>query len=49
MRFYQRRGFAFVAVHRNAIAESRRLKPAIPAVGHFSIPITDEIEMEKAL
>jgi len=49
MRFYQRRGFAFAAVHRNAIAESRRLKPSIPAVGHHSIPITDEIEMEKAL
>jgi ribosomal protein S18 acetylase RimI-like enzyme len=49
MRFYQRRGFAFVTVHRNAIEESRRLKPAIPAVGHHSIPITDEIEMEQAL
>ena len=49
LRFYQRRGFALVAVHRNAIAESRKLKPAIPMVGHFAIPITDEIELDKAL
>lgn len=49
LRFYQRRGFVVAALHRGAIEESRRLKPTIPAVGHYSIPITDEIEMEKAL
>ena len=49
LRFYQRRGFALVAVHRNAIFESRKIKPTIPAVGHFAIPITDEIELDKAL
>jgi len=49
LRFYQRRGFACAALHRNAIDESRRRKPTIPAVGHYSIPIRDEIEMEKAL
>ncbi|MHC4133584.1 MAG: GNAT family N-acetyltransferase [Planctomycetota bacterium] len=49
LRFYQRRGFALAALHRNAIEESRRVKPTIPAVGHFAIPITDEIELEKAL
>ena len=49
LRFYQRRGFALVAVHRNAIAESRKIKPTIPMVGHFAIPITDEIELDKAL
>ena len=49
LRFYQRRGFVLLAVHKGAIEKSRRLKPAIPAVGHFGIPITDEIELEKAL
>jgi GNAT superfamily N-acetyltransferase len=49
LRFYQRRGFVLAALHRNAIEESRRIKPTIPAVGHFAIPITDEIELEKAL
>ncbi len=46
MRFYQRRGWALVAVHRGAIAESRRLKPTIPVVGIDGIPIRDEIELE---
>jgi GNAT superfamily N-acetyltransferase len=49
LRFYQRRGFRLAALHANAIEESRRLKPSIPAVGHFGIPITDEIELEKRL
>lgn len=49
LRFYQRRGFALRAVYRGAIEESRRLKPTIPLVGHFGIPISDEIELEKAL
>jgi hypothetical protein len=35
-----------VAIHRNAIAESRKLKPEIPAIGIDGIPITDEVEME---
>ena len=30
LRFYQRRGFRIVAVHPGAVAEARRLKPAIP-------------------
>jgi ribosomal protein S18 acetylase RimI-like enzyme len=46
VRFYQKRGFELVAVHRGAIAESRRLKPEIPRVGLDGIPIRDEIELE---
>lgn len=46
LRFYQRKGFELVAVHCNAIAESRRLKPTIPAIGIDGIPIRDEIELE---
>jgi GNAT superfamily N-acetyltransferase len=49
LRFYQRRGFALVAVHRDAIAASRALKPAIPELGEHGIPIRDEIELELAL
>lgn len=48
LRFYQKRGFELVAVHRNAIEASRRLKP-IPLVGEHGIPIRDEIELEMAL
>lgn len=45
MRFYQRKGFLFVAVHRDAIKHSRRLKPEIPEIGEYGIPIRDEIEL----
>jgi hypothetical protein len=34
------------AVHRGAIAESRRLKPEIPLRGVGGHPIDDEIEFE---
>jgi GNAT superfamily N-acetyltransferase len=84
LRFYQRRGFVLVAVHRNAVTDARRLKPQIPLigalrfyqrrgfrlaglvpggfdevrriknlpeglVGHYDIPIRDEIMLEKDL
>ena len=49
LRFYQRRGFVLVAVHRETIRESRRLKPQIPLVGAHGIPIRDEIELELPL
>lgn len=49
LRFYQRRGFALVAVHRNAVAAARRLKPVIPLYGHDGIPLRDEIELELSL
>ncbi len=46
LRFYQKRGFVLVAVHRNAVEWSRQVKPAIPLIGAFGIPIRDEIELE---
>lgn len=49
LRFYQRRGFALVAVHRNAVDEARTLKPSIPLVGNYGIPIRDELELERRL
>ncbi|MCP4583257.1 MAG: GNAT family N-acetyltransferase [candidate division Zixibacteria bacterium] len=49
MRFYQKRGFELVAVHRNALEHSRKLKPSIPLAGIDNIPLRDEIEMEMAL
>ena len=48
-RFYQKYGFALVAVHRNAIEKSRRLKPEIPLIGNAGIPLRDEIELEMML
>lgn len=50
MRFYQRRGLRMIALYRDAVTESRtRLKPGIPKVGDYGIPIRDEIEFEKQL
>jgi ribosomal protein S18 acetylase RimI-like enzyme len=49
LRFYQKRGFSLVAVHRNALERSRKLKPEIPLVGMDGIPLRDEIELEMML
>lgn len=46
LKFYQKQDFQLVAVHRNALAESRKLKPQIPTVGMDGIPLRDEIELE---
>jgi len=46
IRFYQKRGFDMVALHRNAINESRKIKPQIPLTGIDGIPILHEIEFE---
>ena len=49
MRFYQKRGFEFKAIHLNAIDEARKIKPQIPVTGYDDIPIKHEIEMEYRL
>jgi GNAT superfamily N-acetyltransferase len=45
LRFFQKQGFVLVALHREALTESRRLKPQIPLVGRDSIPLRDELEL----
>lgn len=47
--FYQKRGFELVAIHRGAVRESRKIKPAIPLIGMNNIPLRDEIELEMQL
>lgn len=49
LRFYQRCGFRLRALHPDAVTAARRVKPAIPDVGHHDIPIRDELELELAL
>jgi ribosomal protein S18 acetylase RimI-like enzyme len=44
--FYQKRGFNLVAVYPDALAESRKIKPAIPEIGMNNIPLRDEIELQ---
>jgi ribosomal protein S18 acetylase RimI-like enzyme len=47
--FYQRRGFTLVAIHRNALDVTRKLKPGLPLKGIDGIPLRDEIELEMLL
>lgn len=47
LKFWQKRGYELVTIHRNAIAEARRIKPQIPITGLHGITIRDEIELEK--
>lgn len=49
LRFCQKLGFRLVAVHRDAVDTSRKLKPEIPSIGMDGIPIQDEIELEMHL
>jgi ribosomal protein S18 acetylase RimI-like enzyme len=46
IRFYQKRGWDMVALHRDAVAEARKLKPEIPVIGADGIPLRHEIEFE---
>ena len=49
IRFYQRRDLRLAAVHRGAVDLARKLKPSIPEVGEYGIPLHDELEFELLL
>ena len=49
LRFYQRRGFRLVALRRGAINKARALKPSIPLIGHYGIPVHDQLELALAI
>jgi len=49
IRFYQQKRFRIVTIHQNAIEVSRRLKPEIPFIGNYGIPIKDEVVLEKII
>jgi ribosomal protein S18 acetylase RimI-like enzyme len=50
IRFYQRRGFRLCALRTGAIDEARaKLKPELPLVGSYGIPMRDELDLELEL
>lgn len=50
LRFYQRRGFRLASVDAGAVDRQRRtLKPEIPVVGEYQIPIRDEVHLRMSL
>ncbi len=46
IRFYQKRGFHLVRIHRGSVTRARKQKPEIPEIGYFGIPIRDEVELD---
>ena len=46
IRFYQRRGWDWVGFHRDALTDSRRLKPEIPETGEHGIRLRHELVFE---
>ncbi|MFC2136569.1 GNAT family N-acetyltransferase [Bacteroidota bacterium] len=46
IRFYQKRGFEWTGFYKDAVKESRKLKPEIPEIGFDNIPVKHEIELE---
>ncbi len=48
-RFFQKRGFFMREVRVGGMTKIRLLKPNVPKVGYFGIPVRDEIEFEKPL
>lgn len=49
LRFYQRRGFSISGIRLNSMARARKIKPSIPLIGDYNIPIRDEIDLEMPL
>ena len=49
LRFYQKRGFDLVQIRRNALEQARKIKPEIPLIGMYGIPLKHEIELELIL
>jgi GNAT superfamily N-acetyltransferase len=50
LRFYQRRGMRLIRVWPDATTRARaKLKPEIPLIGDYGIPLRDELELEMAL
>jgi len=49
LRLYQRAGWEWVAWHRDAVTDSRALKPELPEIGAHGIAIRHEIELEYPL
>jgi hypothetical protein len=49
LRFYLRRGFRLIHIRLGAVDEARRLKPGIPTIGEFGIPIHDELDLCRVL
>jgi len=48
-RFFQKRGFVITQVRLGGMTKIRLLKPSVPKIGYYGIPIRDEIILGKPL
>ncbi len=48
-RFYQRRGLHILEIRPDGVARSREVKPSIPLIGSYGIPMRDEIVLGRDL
>jgi ribosomal protein S18 acetylase RimI-like enzyme len=49
LRLYQRRGFHLSPLHSRAVDRARELKPTIPLLGRYGIPMRDELILVRPL
>lgn len=49
LRFYQRRGMRLVGLSRDALDATRKVKPQVPLIGAYGIPLRDELTLELPL
>jgi ribosomal protein S18 acetylase RimI-like enzyme len=49
LRLYQRRGFRLSELRPGAVDVSRTLKPSIPQVGRYGVPLRDELVLVRSL
>jgi len=49
LRFFQRRGFVIREVRTDTVRAIRELKPDLPEIGNYGIPLRDEVELSKPL
>ena len=49
LRFYLRRDFRLIRVGLGAVDDARRLKPSIPTLGEYQIPMRDEFDLCRVL
>ena len=47
--FYQKRGFDMTRLHYKSVEKSRKIKPEIPLIGDYGIPLRHELEFEYVL
>ncbi len=48
-RFFQKRGFFISDIRLGTMTKIRLLKPSVPRIGDYGIPVRDELEFEKVL